>query len=80
MSRRGTATPRKALELETATADVKRRTLKRSEAHEGMNPFAQASGERRPVETAGPDGNAEDEAGAENPMAPPADRLQHPEE
>jgi hypothetical protein len=38
MSRRGTATPRKALALETATADVERRTLKGSEAHEGMNP------------------------------------------
>jgi hypothetical protein len=38
MSRRGTATPRKALTLETAAADVERRTLKRGEAHEGMNP------------------------------------------
>jgi len=67
MSRGGAATPRKALALGTATADVKQRTLKRSEAHEGMNPLAQASGERRSVATAGPDGNGEDEAGAEEP-------------
>jgi hypothetical protein len=38
MSRGGAATPRKAQSLETAIADVKRRTLKRSEAHEGMIP------------------------------------------
>jgi hypothetical protein len=42
------------------------RTLKRSEAHGRMNPFAQASGERRPVETAFPVGNDEDVAGVGN--------------
>jgi hypothetical protein len=46
------------------------RTLKRREAHERMNPFAQVSGGRHPVKTAGPVGNAEDEAGVGNPMTP----------
>jgi len=42
------------------------RTLKGSEAHERMNPFAQASGGRRTVETASSDGNVEGRAGVGN--------------
>jgi hypothetical protein len=41
-------------------------TLKGSEAYERMNPFAQASGGRRTVETASSDGNAEGKAGVGN--------------
>jgi len=42
------------------------RTLKRSEASERMNPFAQVSGGRRAVETASSDGNVEGMAGVGN--------------
>ena len=42
------------------------RTLKRREAHERMNPFAQVSGGRHPVRTASSDGNVEGKAGVEN--------------
>jgi len=50
-------------------------TLKRREAYERMNPFAQVSGGRRSVKTAFPVGNDEDVAGVENPMSPLAGRL-----
>jgi hypothetical protein len=46
------------------------RTLKRSEAHERMNLFAQASRGRRTVETASSDGNAEGTAGVGNQYNP----------
>jgi hypothetical protein len=68
-------TPWKALTVVTPAADTRRRTLKGSEAHEGMKPFAKASGGRRTVRTAGPVGNDEGEAGAGNPMCLLAERI-----
>jgi hypothetical protein len=56
--------------VETPTADTRRRTLKESEAHEGMKPRAQASGGRRAVDTASSVGNDESIAGPGNPMNP----------
>ena len=54
----------------TPSADTERRTLKESEAHEGMKPQAQASGGRRAVDTASSVGNDEGIAGPGNPMNP----------
>jgi len=56
------------------------RTLKRREAYERMNPFAQVSGGRQPVGTASSDGNVEGKAGVDEPMSPLAGCLQHSEE
>jgi hypothetical protein len=80
VAKREPRTPRKALLVEIPAAGTRRSTLEGSEAHEGMKPIAKASGGRRTVQTAGPDGNGEDEAGVGNPMGPPAERIQHPEE
>jgi hypothetical protein len=38
VAKRDPRTPWKALAVETPTADTRRRTLKESEAHEGMKP------------------------------------------
>jgi hypothetical protein len=51
------------------------RTLKRSEAHERMNPFSQESGGRRSGKTVGSVGNGEDDAGVENQTTPLAERI-----
>jgi len=56
------------------------RTLKGSEAHERMNPFAQASGGRRTVKTASSDGNVEAKRVWGTNTTPPAERLQDSEE
>jgi hypothetical protein len=80
VAKREPRTPWKALLVAIPAAGTKRRTLEGSEAHEGMKPFAKASGGRRTVKTAGSVGNDEDEAGVGNPIRPPAERIQDPEE
>jgi len=78
VAKRAPRTPRKALAVATPTAGTRRRTLKRSEAHEGMKPQAQASGGRRAVKTVSPVGNDEDNAGPGNPMTLAAERISTP--